>query len=161
MSWLPMRAILAYGLLSAVVLACLHLVSLAPMALGVGRELAGAAIAVVAMAVGLLLARRRPLVPPPTPPTAPTPASAPAAASAPPVPAPAPEPLLTQREQQVLRLLCTGHSNKLMARTLSLSENTVKTHVASVFAKLGVNRRAQVQDVAARLGLLDTRHSGA
>jgi DNA-binding CsgD family transcriptional regulator len=77
------------------------------------------------------------------------------------VPAPAPEPLLTQREQQVLRLLCTGHSNKLMARTLSLSENTVKTHVASVFAKLGVNRRAQVQDVAARLGLLDTRHSGA
>lgn len=158
MAWPHLRSILAYGLLAAVVLACLHLVSLAPMALGVGRELAGAAIAVVAMAVGLILARGQ----------RPRPAASPAAnpdRPAPPAPAPVPasaqagsatEPVLTQREQQVLRLLCAGHSNKAMARALHLSENTVKTHVASVFAKLGVNRRAQVQEVAARLGLLES-----
>lgn len=163
MRWPNLRSILAYGLLAAVVLGCLQLVSLAPMALGVGRELAGAAIAVVAMAVGLVLARGRP--PPPAPSPVPNPdlqapsATAPVAASG--QAGAATERLLTQREQQVLRLLCAGHSNKAMARALHLSENTVKTHVASVFAKLGVNRRAQVQDVAARLGLLEPTSADA
>ncbi len=51
--------LLGYGSLAAAVMACLWLISLAPLRLGWGRELVGAAIAIVAMSVGLQLARRR------------------------------------------------------------------------------------------------------
>jgi DNA-binding NarL/FixJ family response regulator len=50
---------------------------------------------------------------------------------------------LTDRERQVFRGLARGRSNAEIARELYLGETTVKTHVASVLAKLGVRDRIQ------------------
>ncbi|TWI14392.1 DNA-binding NarL/FixJ family response regulator [Lysobacter ruishenii] len=51
---------------------------------------------------------------------------------------------LTRRELQVVARLRRGCSNKEIARELGVMEDTVKKHLKSVFAKLGVRRRAQV-----------------
>jgi PAS domain S-box-containing protein len=48
---------------------------------------------------------------------------------------------LTQREREVLALICRGLDDKSIARTLDLSGNTVRNHVARIYAKIGVNRR--------------------
>ncbi|MEV0821205.1 response regulator transcription factor [Nonomuraea rubra] len=48
----------------------------------------------------------------------------------------------TPRELEVLRLIARGAANKEVARTLLISETTVKTHLKHVFAKLGVDNRA-------------------
>jgi DNA-binding NarL/FixJ family response regulator len=52
-------------------------------------------------------------------------------------------PLFTFREEQVLRLLTQGHSNKLIARKLALSIDTVCGHLKKVFTKLKVSSRTQ------------------
>lgn len=62
--------------------------------------------------------------------------------------------LLSPRELGVLRLVAEGLSNKQIARTLSISENTAKFHVTSLFNKLGVNSRAQAVANAVQQGLL-------
>jgi PAS domain S-box-containing protein len=49
---------------------------------------------------------------------------------------------LTAREREVLGLICEGLDDKAIAGRLSLSSNTVRNHVASIYAKIGVNRRA-------------------
>jgi LuxR family transcriptional regulator, maltose regulon positive regulatory protein len=51
---------------------------------------------------------------------------------------------LTDRERTVLRLLAAGNANKAIARALDLSVNTVKTHVRTVYGKLGVRSRAEL-----------------
>lgn len=48
---------------------------------------------------------------------------------------------LTVREREVLTLICEGMDDKTMARTLNVSGNTVRNHVARVYSKIGVNRR--------------------
>lgn len=60
---------------------------------------------------------------------------------------------LTPRQCDVLRLLIEGKSNKMICRDLELSESTVKTHLASIFRRLGANSRTQAVVAAARLGL--------
>jgi DNA-binding NarL/FixJ family response regulator len=60
---------------------------------------------------------------------------------------------LTDRELEVLRLMATGASNPEIARTLVVGEATVKTHVGSVFAKLGVRDRAGAIVYAYRHGI--------
>lgn len=50
---------------------------------------------------------------------------------------------ISARECEVLELLAEGHSNKVIARRLSISPNTVKTHVARLFEKLEAGSRAQ------------------
>jgi DNA-binding NarL/FixJ family response regulator len=50
--------------------------------------------------------------------------------------------LLTDREHDVLRLMARGATNAELARALFLAEATVKTHVGSIFSKLGVRDRA-------------------
>lgn len=60
---------------------------------------------------------------------------------------------LTQREQEVLRLLATGLSNRDMASVLFVAESTIKTHVEHIISKLGVSDRVQAAVWAARHGL--------
>jgi NarL family two-component system response regulator LiaR len=57
---------------------------------------------------------------------------------------------LTARELDVLRLLARGLPNKLIARELGIAERTVKTHVSSILAKLGVTDRTQAALYAVR-----------
>src|SRR5712692_147457 len=61
---------------------------------------------------------------------------------------------LTERETEVLRLLVQGQSNKEIARDLQIVEDTVKTHVKHILAKLGVQSRTQAVLCAMRLGLV-------
>ncbi|HEY1625159.1 MAG TPA: response regulator transcription factor [Streptosporangiaceae bacterium] len=58
--------------------------------------------------------------------------------------------LLTTREREVLAELAKGKSNREIARTLTVSEKTVKAHVSAVLAKLGVQDRTQAALVAVR-----------
>ena len=61
---------------------------------------------------------------------------------------------LTARECEILDLLASGQSNKEMARALSISPNTVKTHVARVYEKLEVQKRVQAIEKARFLSLI-------
>jgi LuxR family maltose regulon positive regulatory protein len=61
---------------------------------------------------------------------------------------------LSERELAVLRLLPSGLSQREIAAELYVSFNTVKTHVRSIFAKLGVASRAEAVERARELGLL-------
>jgi DNA-binding CsgD family transcriptional regulator len=61
---------------------------------------------------------------------------------------------LSRRECEILALLASGQSNKELARTLGISPNTVKTHIARVFEKLEVDRRVQAIEKARWLGLI-------
>ncbi|MGW5721632.1 LuxR C-terminal-related transcriptional regulator [Amycolatopsis sp. NPDC003865] len=69
----------------------------------------------------------------------------------PPLPAP-----LTDRERSVLRLLPTQRSIDEIAQDLTVSPNTVKTHVRGIYAKLDVRSRRDAVATALRRGLLDT-----
>ncbi len=60
---------------------------------------------------------------------------------------------LTPREQEVLRLLTKGSTNKEIAKALFISEKTVKSHLNSIFRKLNVSRRLQAILYAIRRGL--------
>lgn len=61
---------------------------------------------------------------------------------------------LSPREVEILDALATGESNKEMARRLGISPNTVKTHVARLYEKLGVQRRIQAIETARFLALI-------
>ena len=63
--------------------------------------------------------------------------------------------ILSPRERAVVRLVAEGLTNKEIAQRLVVTENTVKTHVTSLFNKLGVDSRAHAVAVAANEGLLD------
>jgi DNA-binding NarL/FixJ family response regulator len=63
-------------------------------------------------------------------------------------------PAFTQRQLDVLKLLCDGHSNKRIGRELQMSESTVKTHLEGIFRKLGAHTRVQAVVMAGRMGLL-------
>ncbi len=61
---------------------------------------------------------------------------------------------LTERETDVLRLLAQGQSNKQISHSLQIGEETVKTHVSNILAKLGVQSRTQAALYAVRAGLI-------
>jgi NarL family two-component system response regulator LiaR len=65
---------------------------------------------------------------------------------------PPPDPLqpLSVREREVLDLIAHGHSNRQIARKLAIGEQTVKTHVRSILAKLGLQDRVQAAIFALR-----------
>ena len=60
---------------------------------------------------------------------------------------------LTKREEQVLRLVATGATNKEISGQLFISELTVKMHLASIFRKLHVNDRTKAAVLALKAGL--------
>lgn len=61
---------------------------------------------------------------------------------------------LSVRECEVLEMLAAGHANKVIARRLDISPNTVKTHVARVYEKLAVASRTQAVQKARTLDIL-------
>ncbi len=63
-------------------------------------------------------------------------------------------PALTPREGEVLDMLARGLSNKQIARRLSVTENTVKFHVASILSKLDATTRTQAVTIGVRRGLV-------
>jgi DNA-binding NarL/FixJ family response regulator len=61
---------------------------------------------------------------------------------------------LTGREREVLEMVSRGLSNKLIARSLSISEHTVKFHVSSIYTKLGASSRTDAVSKGVRRGLI-------
>ena len=61
---------------------------------------------------------------------------------------------LSEREVEVLQHLAKGSANKEIASTLSISESTVKTHVANIFHKLEVNGRMEAVTKAMQKGII-------
>jgi DNA-binding NarL/FixJ family response regulator len=61
---------------------------------------------------------------------------------------------LTERENDVLKLIAGGLSNKEIARELGIGEKTVKTHVSNILSKLGVLSRTQAALYAVRMRLV-------
>jgi DNA-binding CsgD family transcriptional regulator len=74
-------------------------------------------------------------------------------------PSPAPLPPdslgISPRENEVLRLIASGHSNQEIADRLFLSLNTVKKHTSTLFRKLEAERRTQAIEKARRIGLIE------
>lgn len=137
MSWSTLRTVLGYGAVAAAVLVCLRIVSLGGLLTDWGRELATGVITLVAVVVGMWVARD----------------------SARQAPVAEPDPVgvtagLTPRERQVLVLLDGGLTNKELAAQLGVSENTVKRHLANLYGKLGVGRRTEALAEARRRRIL-------
>jgi DNA-binding NarL/FixJ family response regulator len=62
---------------------------------------------------------------------------------------------LTPRETEILELMAEGLPNKSIAGRLSISQRTVTTHVANIYAKLHVNNRVSAIQEAMRRRILD------
>jgi DNA-binding NarL/FixJ family response regulator len=62
--------------------------------------------------------------------------------------------VLTDREVEVLILVAKGSANKEIAEELHISNSTVKTHIASIFQKLGTNDRTEAVTMALRKGII-------
>lgn len=61
---------------------------------------------------------------------------------------------LTERELEILTLVASGCANKEVAQSLSVSEDTIKGHLKSIFAKLDVRDRTQAVVTAAKRGII-------
>jgi DNA-binding CsgD family transcriptional regulator len=61
---------------------------------------------------------------------------------------------LTKREREVLGLLASGHTDRRIAESLTISPRTVNRHVSNIFAKLDVPSRAAAAVYAVRIGLI-------
>jgi len=62
---------------------------------------------------------------------------------------------LTSRELDVLRLIATGNANKEIAGQLSIAEETVKSHVTNILAKLGANDRTHAVTIGLKRGIIE------
>lgn len=65
-----------------------------------------------------------------------------------------PDDPLTERENEVLRHIASGLSNKEIADSLDMTLNTVKTHIKNIYAKLQVNRRVQAAEKARKMNII-------
>ena len=66
-----------------------------------------------------------------------------------------PADVLSEREMEVLGLMAEGAGNKAIAADLSITESTVKTHVAKIFQKLDVSGRTDAVTKAIRKGIIE------
>ncbi len=62
---------------------------------------------------------------------------------------------LTSREIEVLRLIAAGNSNKAIASQLSIAEDTVKSRIANILAKLGANDRTHAVTIGLKRGIIE------
>jgi DNA-binding NarL/FixJ family response regulator len=62
---------------------------------------------------------------------------------------------LTSREIAVLRLIAAGNANKVIAGQLSIAEDTVKSHVTNILAKLGANDRTHAVTIGLKRGIIE------
>ena len=62
---------------------------------------------------------------------------------------------LTEREIEVLQQVAAGNSNKIVANHLSVSEDTIKTHMKNILSKLGANDRTHAVNIALKRGIID------
>ena len=69
-------------------------------------------------------------------------------------PADSHDPVLTRREQEVLQLFANGKSTVEVARSLTISQKTVKNHLTSIYQKLNVRDRTEAVLLAVRMGLI-------
>jgi DNA-binding NarL/FixJ family response regulator len=68
---------------------------------------------------------------------------------------------LSKREQEILQLVVKGYTNAQIGLKLNISENTVKAHMQSIFAKLKVRSRTQAAMHAVQQGWVSTGSSNA
>lgn len=68
---------------------------------------------------------------------------------------------LTPRERDVLELLTEGATNRQIAASLDITENTVKNHLRSILEKLRVENRVQAAAYALRQGIIERKAPGA
>jgi DNA-binding NarL/FixJ family response regulator len=61
---------------------------------------------------------------------------------------------LSEREVEVLQMMAAGASNKAIASALNIGESTAKTHIQSIFNKLGVNSRTEAVTEAVKKGII-------
>jgi two-component system, NarL family, response regulator YdfI len=61
---------------------------------------------------------------------------------------------LTLREIEVLQLLASGASNKMIAATMVISMSTVKTHISNIFSKLDAQSRTEAVRIGVQRGLV-------
>jgi two-component system, NarL family, response regulator len=61
---------------------------------------------------------------------------------------------LTPREVDVLRLVASGNANKIIAAELSLTEETVKSHIRNILSKLGANDRTHAVAIGLKRGII-------
>ena len=143
------RSYWLYGLLMGALLLLLQAVQFRTLFYNQRLELFGGVVAVIFMGVGIWLGvtlRQRKGKPEP---------QATPSASNPPKATITPESLgISPREADVLALLMEGHSNQEIADQLFVSLNTVKTHLANLYQKLEVQRRAQAIRKVQELGLV-------
>jgi DNA-binding NarL/FixJ family response regulator len=62
--------------------------------------------------------------------------------------------VLTKREREILKYISDGNTNKQIANTLSISEQTIKNHVSAILRKLNANDRAHAVVLAFKSGLI-------
>ncbi|MCA0407447.1 MAG: response regulator transcription factor [Proteobacteria bacterium] len=62
--------------------------------------------------------------------------------------------VLTPREKDILVLCAQGLQNKVIGRSLGISENTVRAHLASVFKRFGLSQRSEVKALLEQAGLI-------
>ena len=145
------KTILIYGLLGGVLIAVLKFVEYKYLVLEHSLEIYGGIVALLFSALGiwlgLKLTRTRVVVK-----EVPVPVPAPATFT---LDAARQEQLgITKRELEILELIAAGLSNREIAERVYVSENTVKTHTASVFEKLNAKRRTQAVQLAKDAGLI-------
>ena len=141
------KTVLLYGFIAGLVIATLRLVEYRFLVLEHSLEIYGGLVALLFSALGIWLGLKltRPKVV-----LKEVPVSAPFVMNE----ARLAELGITPRELEILRLIAAGMSNREIAAKLYVSENTVKTHAASVFDKLQAKRRTQAVQIAKQAGLI-------
>ncbi len=152
------RHVLIFGLVGGLLIVTLQYTEYRFVIIEHSVELYGALIAILfatfGIWLGLRITRRRETV-----------QESAVAKEAPVTQAPVPEPFapnaaqqrtlgITARELEILTLVARGFSNREIATQLFVSENTVKTHCARAFDKLGAARRTQAVQRGKELGIL-------